>query len=375
MSVKKNILLFICFFLSTLLLYSQDDEKLVESSIKFFKKGEYDKAFERLDKVLDKSSNSKYWDIFVTMNHQIYLEKISKGTQEQNTIALNEFINQCRLASLRSRSVLASNFIRKNFVDYDPDTFVMASAKAIVNKGIEEMNNKNFEGAIQQFQKAHETSLNYYKANKLMGDCYMIQKKFENAIECYKRCITYAPKLIEPRKLIADAYIGLGNFVNAQEEVINGLMIYPDQTLFDLLYYIKNKNHRLFNQNWYPRRVSINSFMFNNEVVDIIPWETYRNAKNDVANFCTPQGIITDVNIAKTKYLEVYSWNKMLQYHKSPAPMFDFANRMMKAGYLDCFVLFSMFHYDLYPQFQDFISNAANKTKLRNYIDKILTTN
>ncbi len=373
--MRKLLAILFCILLATTVGFAQEDEKIIETTIKLFKKGDYDKAFEKINKLLETSSNSKHWDIYITMYHQLYIEKLNKSSKSESDEAFKEFMNKCRLATLRSRSGLATNFIRKHYVDFDPDTLALTVAKQYCNQGIDEMNKKMYKEAIDLFKKADGASPRYYKANKLMGDCYMLLKESETALGCYKRCINFAPNLTEPRKAIVEAYLALGNYVTAQEEAINGLMIYPEQSLFDLLYYIKHKNHRLLSQNWFPRTVSINSFTYENEEVITQPWNEYRNAKNDVDDLCSPTGIINDINVTRTRYLEVYSWSKMLQYHKIPSPIFEFASKMSKAGYLDCFVLFSMFHHDVYPQYADFISNPKNKIKLRTYIDKMLTTN
>ncbi|MCC7029051.1 MAG: hypothetical protein IT257_02015, partial [Chitinophagaceae bacterium] len=63
------------------------------------------------------------------------------------------------------------------------------------------------------------------------------------------------------------------------------------------------------------------------------------------------------------RYLEVYAWEKMLT-NASPK-LFPFARAMEKIGYLDCYVLITLFHSDLYSQFKDFVK--LNEDKIKKY--------
>ena len=50
----------------------------------------------------------------------------------------------------------------------------------------------------------------------------------------------------------------------------------------------------------------------------------------------------------------------------------DFAEEMEEEGYLDCYVLVSLFHYDIYPQFKHFMSFEDNRTRTKEYVEKFL---
>ena len=70
----------------------------------------------------------------------------------------------------------------------------------------------------------------------------------------------------------------------------------------------------------------------------------------------------------ETKYLEIYSWEKMLA--ESEDKSLDEAKKMQELGYLDCYVMITCFHQDFYEQYQDFAAN--NKDRIIKYFDLII---
>ena len=82
-----------------------------------------------------------------------------------------------------------------------------------------------------------------------------------------------------------------------------------------------------------------------------------------------------DINKTETsyRYLEVNSWRNFLEENEDNLPqLFRFAQKMDQEDYLDCYVFFSFFHLDIYPQFKDFMSEEKNRLKMKNFIQTFL---
>ncbi|MBK6524237.1 MAG: hypothetical protein IPG07_00995 [Crocinitomicaceae bacterium] len=102
-------------------------------------------------------------------------------------------------------------------------------------------------------------------------------------------------------------------------------------------------------------------------------WDTYRGCKKKISKYCSEDGIIEPNPDTEDKYLEVYSYSTMLEEHENELPEYmRFGYKMMEEGYLECYVFFSMFHVDIYPQFKDYMSFEANQVKTIEYIEKYL---
>ena len=156
------------------------------------------------------------------------------------------------------------------------------------------------------------------------------------------------------------------------EKALYSLIAYPEEELYDVFYVILNKQHRALNRNWIARRYTINSLTEINEPIDEVPWNEYRKAKEDIKPYCNSEGLIIKKNsLTKHKYMEVYAWEQMLKRPEcTRIANFDRARRMQAAGYLDVYVLFSLYHIDLYGQYRSF--SAQNKEKIRQYIETYL---
>ena len=179
--------------------------------------------------------------------------------------------------------------------------------------------------------------------------------------------------MLEPRKYLIDALTNTREYERAYSACIDALAIYPDLVLCYSLEGSARKAGIKCDLNWIARDVLPNSTQNLITGKDDIgfpmpknsPWAHYTAALAKVKSYCNKKGILSDNPVTKDKYLEVYSWEQMLD--KSKDPQFDFARKMRDKGFLDCYVFISCFHYDVYEQYRDFVAN--NPHKIKDYID------
>jgi hypothetical protein len=102
-------------------------------------------------------------------------------------------------------------------------------------------------------------------------------------------------------------------------------------------------------------------------------WSDYRKAKLEVESFCNDEGIIENNAKVKDQYLEVYSFRRMLEENQDNLPPYlKFADEMRKKGFLEPYVLVSMYHIDFFPQLQHYVLKKENRAKIIEYIETFL---
>lgn len=177
------------------------------------------------------------------------------------------------------------------------------------------------------------------------------------------------PNKLEPRKYLVDAYINMDLWEDAEKACIEAIFVYPGSGMFDkLAYIVQNQNLRL-NKHWMIRNFEPNVAFSEQNQLSEEPWKYYREAKEKILPYCDSLGIIIKPNtLTEQKYLEAYCWEYMLDNSKDEK--LDFARSMQKKGFLDCYVLLSMYHFSVYKQYTDFSAN--NKEKLTEYIKTYL---
>jgi hypothetical protein len=133
---------------------------------------------------------------------------------------------------------------------------------------------------------------------------------------------------------------------------------------------IENKrlNDRRFLRAFFPNNPNTNQ----GELSGV--WADYRKAKSEVSRYTNEEGIIEDNGVTKDKYLEVYSFRRMLDENvdKELPGELQFALKMKEEGYLEPYVFISMFHVDIYPQLRHYMSIKENLEKSKDYIEKYL---
>jgi hypothetical protein len=178
--------------------------------------------------------------------------------------------------------------------------------------------------------------------------------------------------LLEPRKYLADALGFCRRNEEAKKECIEAIYIYPDQSMFMKYEDLVERDGRKFNKHWVKRGCEINVIPWTESKTKNPVWANYQAAKNEIKEYCDSSGIIVKPNsLTKSKYLEVYSWEKMLNSSNQLPDELIFAKKMANEGFLDCYVFISVFHFDLYSQYTDFVKN--NKDRIKTYIETYLT--
>ncbi|MCC7298462.1 MAG: tetratricopeptide repeat protein [Bacteroidia bacterium] len=249
---------------------------------------------------------------------------------------------------------------------YNPDTNVNNVAKDHYETAETHFAKEEYDEAIKFYKKALAKQPNYKAALVHLGDCYYMQKKYDKAIEYFKDAATKYPKLLEPQKFLTDAYLHNGDDEDAVDAAAKGIMVYPDNDMFERYATATKESTGTFNRHWMVRGAKVATWKKQHFYVDFPvegAWKDYESAKKDIKTYCdTTPGIIKDTNnITKAQYLEVYAWEKMLK--NASGEEFEFAKKMQALGYLDCYVLISLFQVDLYDQEQDFVSKNPEKVK------------
>ena len=281
-----------------------------------------------------------------------------------------ELVYICRQATLNSDKAYRSCFyLRHVMVDKDIDSARSKEAKDNYLQGESNFHNSNFPEAIRYYEKALAVDSNYYAAKLYIGDAYYKMNEYPEAMKYYKQVAQKYPERLEPQRYVVDDLVESKDWAGALNQCINALLIYPDNTVFDRLGEIATQNHKTFNRRWVSRSYEINKIGVVQDALTDRDWKYYREAKDKIAPFCDSNGVIVKPNdLTKQKYLESYAWEYML--NKSANPDFGPARKMQQKGYLDCYVLISLFHYDVYGQFKDLV-NTDNK-KATKYLQMLI---
>lgn len=398
--MKKRIILHLAILFMPLLGFSQNEdiEKRMDKVNTLISKNKVDKAAEKLEDILDDySTYGAGWDLLSKIRYsqwdrskkndsggQVVVTVEGKDNDEETTkmasdlaemlngispakIAYNKYINTLRKATLFSNdSYYSSILLRSDRVKVDVDTNLNKKAIMLFNKGEISFQNKNFQEAAENYQKAIDVQPNFYKARLYLGDSYYYKRDYVKAIQKFNEAKEAFPRMLEPRKYLVDAYAKEELYQKCQEEAIATFTIYPDGSMKQKLADIVTINKKTLDIKWtqrkcYPNKIKNNNkFTFSEETIESNEWSAYKAAKGKIKEYCNVQGIIEKKNDVTTlKYLELYSWEELLKNDKSPE--LDEARKMQELGYLDCYVFVTCFHQDLYDQYLDFSINNSDK--------------
>ncbi|KXK42626.1 MAG: hypothetical protein UZ11_BCD004001225 [Bacteroidetes bacterium OLB11] len=223
---------------------------------------------------------------------------------------------------------------------------------------------KEIPAAASHLEKALLLDEIFYSAHLKMGDVYYLMNKDSMAVVEYKYASVLEPTNPTPLEKLSAMFYNKGQFEESAAFAIEAIMKYPHAHLFKVLGKILEKTGRELNTQWIKREVyPLKTKNINEEIVvdDKSPWWHYQSVKQDVFNFYDTSGVVVPNEKTQERYLEVYAWKKMLN-NTSPKH-FQFARAMEKMGYLDCYVLISLFHIDLYSQFIDIVKTHPEKVK------------
>lgn len=286
-------------------------------------------------------------------------------------VFLSDYLSVCKAATLQAHTIDADITLRNYLVDYYPDSLVSKDAKDLLDKAGTYSDNGDNDVALIYYHKALAADTNYYRARMMIGRIEYFLKDYDSAIYYLQQSIAIHPDLLEPRKYLSDVYMDMRNNDSAEATCFEAIGIYPDISMLNRLSTLMVRDAKELDMHWISRGYSINSFKYDQDPIDDPLWSVYREAKNDVKNYCNEDGIIAENPVTKEKYLEVYSWEKMLKNARNLPDYMQFAKKMMDEGYLDCYVFISLFHVDDYSQFKDWA--ASNQSRIREYIEKYCT--
>ncbi|MFT5822992.1 MAG: tetratricopeptide (TPR) repeat protein [Crocinitomix sp.] len=303
-------------------------------------------------------------------------DSLTKTFQEMlEDIYRSRFLNVCRMSTMESTSPSADVYLRQLMVDIDPDTSVSEKGAAYYSEAEEFFVNGDFELAESNYRKALKEDTAYYKAHLYLGDSFWAREEYDSAQVYYKIARNMQPNLLEPRIYIIDALVEQELFYRAKKECIEALTVYPGQNLkykLQRVLYIENKfmNEHRVNRRFYANDMSIDE---QPALEGNMFWADYRKAKAEVSKYCNDDGIIEENGETDDRYLEVYSFRRMLEQHMHdlPEPL-HFADKMREEGFLEPYIFVSLFHIDIYPQFKDYMSEEANREKTIDFVEKYL---
>jgi len=369
--------------------FGQTNPKM-EKAVKTFNSGEIDKGISMMEKLTVKDPSDDNWNVLIDMYYYRY-EYAKKNEVSAVSAAIGEslgvkskhvaytssrqcfadLIARCREAGLASQSSRASQLLRNYFVDYAPDTAVSEAAQKEFDTAEKYFSKKDFNKSKLYYEKALALQPDFYKAIIYIGDSYWYLENMDSAIYYFRKGIEMNPDLLEPRKYLVDALGFSKRDEEAVHECIEAICIYPDQSMFIKYSDLIERKGKKFDQKWMKRGSEINSIAWAETKTKDPVWSIYQDAENDIKLYCDSNGVITKSNALTTsKYLEVYCWEKMLKDSKKLPAEFAFAKEMAEKGYLDCYVFLSVFHFDLYDQYVDFVKN--NRDRIKTYIEEYL---
>ncbi len=285
-----------------------------------------------------------------------------------SVVYYDKFINICREATLKNEyAYYPSIFLRNYLFDKKIDKNIKDTAKYHYRIAEKHFGNGNYTVAATQYQIAINLDTNFYQAKLYLGDSYYMLKEYVTAAKYFRNAIITQPTLVEPRKFLVDALSNMDAYDEAIEECIQSLLIYPDVAMFIKLNELTSNKGNKFNRKWIFREIFPTT---NNK--QPLPnakgsWQHYLDAKTsfDTSYYNLKTGLIKDNPTTKHKYIEVYCWEQMLK--NAPENEFKYAREMQAKGYLDCYVLFSLFHNDCLAQYTEL--SKTDRSRLRTYID------
>jgi TPR repeat len=294
------------------------------------------------------------------------LLEIQNGYASMDTkVYVNALIASARQSTLWVEYAdSASKFLREYLIDTQISRHIWKdSAITFLESGDEHLDNKEFEEALTDYNTAmmvEPTMVNIYLK---MGDAYMHLGEDSMGNIYYKTAVSLDTTSPNVHYHLAQFHFKRGDFQKALYSVVDAILIYPDKMFFDMIKEIANKTAHDFNSQWVPRFVypiSTKNKFEELVVDDKNPWFYYQAAKSDYASYANENGIMRFNELTNEKYLEVACFLRMLDSTKDVKEL-QFARNMRKIGFLDCYVLVSLFHYDLYAQYKDLVHTDSKK--------------
>lgn len=385
-------------------------EEKFKKVIQLVEKNKIENAEKQLTKLLDQYSHfGKGWDLLGKIKYYNYTEakklpnffdNVTFTTKDENgneikndslteslstalskmdptKLAYDKWISTLKKATqLSNTSYQSSVELRNIYHKVDVDTVINDRALRFYKKAEDEFIDKNYHKAAEYYQRALKEEPKFYKAQLYLGDAYYFNENYIEAIKYFKECAESYPEFLEPKKYLTDAYHKERLYDKAIDAAIDAILTYPDYSMFTKLEDILYITGKELTVQWQPRLVSPNKIT-NVDTANVFinkdqqeqkiinnSWSHYQSAQNDIQSICNEQGIINKTNsITKLKYLEEYSWVKMIENSKQDE--FKLAKELKSKGYLDCYIFVTCFHEDIYDQYKHFVQN--NRQKIIDY--------
>jgi tetratricopeptide (TPR) repeat protein len=371
--------------------YTAAEQKLIEKAKSYHDDGKYDKSISTLTKVQNAHFyDNALWELRCGYEYDRYesqliadfitiFKKAAKGNSNfdysklKSTGYRNQMIGACSMATLICpKQETASWVLHEQFIEPSVDTAISEAAKEQYNSASDDFTNGNYTAARNAYEKALKMDSSYYDATEKIAMCYYKDEKYEKAIPFFKKAIQLEPLMLDPHHDLIDSYVNLKRWQEAYNECVEGIIVYPDVRYFTKMEAICEKLGKTFNRHWMKRDyipTMINST--SQPPIQEEPWSYYRDAKNKVSEYCDEDGVIKKkIEFTDQKYLETYSWEFMLKKTTTEDSEFGFARDVQKDGYLDCFVMVSMYHIAFADQYKDF--SKHNAARIRTYINTYL---
>jgi tetratricopeptide (TPR) repeat protein len=384
---------------------SSKDLKKIE---KYYKKEKYEKAGILMKDLLNKYPlNENMWKSYQGIMYQNYAKnyvpmsdfkiEVKSEDKDVDTEAISRQLNYVMKKPLFDYNnalyyaaistpfnAQSSILLRKKYIDplYYDESAVNIRSKAYYEKAEAEFQDKNFQEAISLYQQSYEEDTTNYKALLYLGDTYFAMEYYGKAAEYFRKAMKKEPMLTEPIKFLADALSKKGDRDGAMQVAKQSLLIYPEESMYILLYNMASEMDKKLDRNWLlklaPAANVIDYYNRNQFYDDDLHFSYYREALLEVKELYDVNGILKEDKkleaaelMISDKYLEVYCWRKMLDATVSEdIPALDYAREMEKAGMLEPYLLVGLFNVDLYAQYRDLVK--TNEVVINKYINDYL---
>ncbi len=340
----------------------KDATVTIDSSLIFSdeERAEFAKQVSQPGKKIDKKTQRKLKIIesFAQIPYDQYLYDLIQNARNATRL----FINADSSSLYLRQFVIDTANVNENISNEAWDEYMA---------GLGDYSEKIIPGAARHFERAIELESDFYSAHMKLGDIYYLMNNDTGSVRQYKYAALIKPQRPEPYEKLAIMQYNRGRYTDAAATMIEAIMKYPQSHYFDLLRRILEKTGRGLDPQWIPREVyPLATTRMQEEIIvnDKSPWWHYQAARQDVFNYFDSTGIVIPNDKTQERYLEVYAWKKMLT--NSSPKHFQFARAMEKVGYLDCYVLITLFHNDLYGQYKDFVE--LNQDKIKKYFYLLL---
>jgi tetratricopeptide (TPR) repeat protein len=298
-------------------------------------------------------------------------------------LAMSKYMYTIRQALLHSPEAYKSSIIWRVYnVDIEVDSNVSRKALKYYKEAEQEFQARNYASAARLYRRALDEQPAFYKASLYLGDAFYASENYADAIRSFQESAKMFPDQLEPRKYLTDAYSKMKMYDKALQEAIGALSVYPDLSIVAKLNdaaYLANKRldigwtSRAVFPNKIERRTSgmpdLNRYSEEEKPKPAEPWTHYTKALERARPYCDTNGVITKPEaLDGSQYLELYSWQEMLRASNDPS--LSEARKMQQAGYLDCYVLVTCFHPDIYNQYRHFVTH--NRERVTRYFKTYL---